>query len=533
MTAAPPPGAASATAAQGAPAKGRIVEGHEVNANRDLTCDVCIVGSGAGGAVLAAGLVGRGLNVVLLEAGGAHTKADFDLQEGRAYPMLYQDRGTRGTADQSISVLQGRSVGGSTTVNWTTCFRTPPRILKHWADHHGVDGLTADALRPHFESVERRLSIAPWPLERANPNNRKLLEGAKKLGWDVHNTRRNVKGCANSGYCGVGCPVDGKQAMHVTYLPDAVAGGLTLFADCRATRLEHRGGRVSAVHADVLDRATGRATGKTVRVRAKVTVASGGALNTPALLLRSGIEGKGLVGKRTFLHPVVTLVALYKEAVKGFYGAPQSVYSHQFAEPAPGGVGFFLEAAPVQPMLMAQAAAAHGTMLRDTMAQLPHISAVLGLIIDGLLPDETGGTVTLRSDGRLRLDYTFHPAVNDAMAAAHDAIARLHLAAGAERVLSLHAEPVEVRDEAGLRALAAKPYGGLKHPIFTAHQMGGCVMGGDPARSVVDAKHQVRGFDNLYVVDGSVLPTSLGVNPSETIYGLAHRARDFVAEAAS
>lgn len=511
--------------------KGKIVHGAEITTNRDLTCDVCVIGSGAGGAVLAAGLVEKGLKVVMLEAGGAHTKADFDLQEGRAYPMLYQGRGTRGTADQSISVLQGRSVGGSTTVNWTTCFRTPERILKHWAKEHGVEGLDEASLAPHFEAVEKRLSIATWPLAQANANNRKLYDAAKKLGWKAESTRRNVKGCANSGYCGVGCPVDGKQAMHVTYIQDAVRGGMTLLADCEVQTLARSGTRISSVHANVLNRANGRPTGRKVKVTAKIVVASGGALNTPALLLRSGLDGGGLVGTRTFIHPVVTMLATYKDKVNGFWGAPQSISSHQFAEPAPGKMGFFLEAAPVQPMLMAQAAAMHGDVLTQTLSKLPHISAVLGLAIDGLLPEETGGTVTLRGDGRMKFVYAFTPALENAIREAHVAIARLHLAGGAERIFSLHTEPCQVRDEAGLKALAAKPFGSLKHPIFTAHQMGGCAMGGDPKRSVVDTEHRFRGVDNLFVVDGSVLPTSLGVNPSETIYGLAHRARKFVAAA--
>ncbi|MCO4763366.1 MAG: GMC family oxidoreductase [Myxococcales bacterium] len=512
---------------------GKIVQGHEVSASQQLTCDVCIVGSGAGGSVLAAGLAAKGLDVVMLEAGGYHTKADFDLQEGRAYPMLYQDRGTRGTADQSISVLQGRSVGGSTTVNWTTCFRTPDRILQHWAKAHGVEGVTTATMAPHFAAVEKRLNITKWPLANINANNRKLYEGAKKLGWEAENTSRNVKGCANSGYCGVGCPVDGKQAMAITYIADAIKSGMRLYSDCQVTKLARTGQQISEVQAEVLDRATGRAKGPKLTVKAKVVVASGGAINTPALLLKSGLNGGGLVGKRTFIHPVVTLLAEYKDKINGFYGAPQSISSHQFAEAEAGKVGFFLETAPVQPMLMAQAAVAHGPQLMNTLANLPHIGAVLALAIDGLLPDEQGGTVTLRSDGRMKFDYAFTPQVIDALRQAHLAIAKMHLAAGALRVTSLHTDPLRIQDESGLKALAARPYGPLKHPIFTAHQMGGCPMGGDPKRSVVDSQHRFRGVDNLFVVDGSVLPTSLGVNPSQTIYGLAHRAREFVAAAVS
>ena len=182
---------------------GFIRHGAEVSEDQDLTCDVCIIGSGAGGAVLAAGLAERGLDVVVLEEGGWFTKADFNLEEGSAYPMLYQGRGGRATADLAITVLQGRSVGGSTTVNWTTCFRTPDTVLSHWESEWGITGLGSEALTPHFEAVESRLGIEPWPENIANANNRVLYDGCQKLGWEAQATRRNVRECGNTGYCGL------------------------------------------------------------------------------------------------------------------------------------------------------------------------------------------------------------------------------------------------------------------------------------------------------------------------------------------
>lgn len=507
-----------------------IHAGADVVSDRELRCDVCIVGSGAGGAVLAAGLVERGLSVVLLEEGGHHTRRDFDLQEGNAYPMLYQDRGTRATADLAITILQGRSVGGGTTVNWTTCFRTPPRILALWRERYGIEGLDEAALAPHFEAVEARLHIAPWPEALANANNRVLLDGCRALGWEAAPLRRNVKDCVNSGYCGLGCPVDAKQAMHVTYLPDALGHGLELYADVRAERLEVRGDRVVAVHGAVLDRATGRPNGRRVVVRPKVAVASGGAINSPALLLRSGLDRNGRVGRRTFLHPVVAMVALFDHEVHGWYGAPQSVGSHHFVDRG-GKVGFFLETPPLHPMLAATAFRSFGAAHQDLLARLSHMNSLIALAVDGVQPGDEGGTVSLRSDGRVRVDYPVGEPLREAFRAACVAMARIQLAAGARRVYSLHTTPVELRSEADLPKLEAAPWGALEHAIFTAHQMGGCAMGADPRESVVDATLRHHHVENLFVVDGSVLPTSLGVNPSETIYALAHRARDHVAAA--
>ncbi len=210
--------------------------------------------------------------------------------------------------------------------------------------------------------IEQRLGIAKVDLEDTNANNRAIYDGCKKLGWQVETTRRNVRGCLRTGYCGMGCPVDAKQSAALTYLPDAVKNGADVYANCRVERIEWSGRRAAAAVATVLHPGTQQATGRTVRVAPKAVVVSGGALNSPALLLRSGIA-QGPVGKKTWLHPVVAVGAFYKDRVEGFYGAPQSVASHHFAHRSEG-AGFFMEAAPVHPMLasiaMPGSARAHG-----------------------------------------------------------------------------------------------------------------------------------------------------------------------------
>ncbi len=511
---------------------GGIVIGTERTADLELSADVCVIGSGAGGAVLAAGLAERGLSVVMLEEGGWYQRPDFTGQEEVAYPMLYQERGTRATADLAITVLQGRSVGGGTTVNWTTCFRTPDRILAHWRAVHGVEGVDPDAMRPHFEAVEARLGIEPWPEERVNRNNDVLLRGARKLGWSVGLLNRNVRGCAGSGFCGMGCPLDAKQGMLLTYLPDAVAAGMVLHADTRVERIEVVGQRVVAVHGRTVARDRDIADGPRVVVRPRVTVLSAGAINSPALLLRSGL-GAGPVGRRTMLHPVVALSGLYADRVEAWNGAPQSVASHEFVDRGPDKVGFFLETPPVHPMLAATALPVFGDRQRAFLSRLPYTATLIAIAVDGLLPGDDGGVVTLRPDGRSRLDYPTRPGLVEAWRAAHVAMAKLHFAAGAEAVVSNHVAalgPLLGIDE--IERLEAAPYGALHHTAFSAHQLGGCAMGGSPETSVVDSNLRHWTVPNLFVVDGSVFPTGLGVNPSESIYGFAHRARDAVAAAA-
>jgi choline dehydrogenase-like flavoprotein len=510
-------------------ARGALVRGHEVGADVEVRPDFCVVGSGAGGAVVAARLAEKGASVVVLEEGGAFDRSAFDMREETAYPRLYQERGARATADLAITVLQGRAVGGGTVINWTTSLRVAASVLDHWARRHGVEGLDARALAPHFEAVERRLSIRPDVLDEINANNRALWDGCERLGWSKALVPRNVSGCLRLGYCGMGCPVDGKASMDRTYLPDAIAAGARVYANVRVQRIDSAGGRATAVFGEVRDPATDLPTGRHVVVRPRAVVVSGGAINSPALLLRSGLDTSGRVGKRTFLHPVVASVALFPRPIEGWQGAPQSVASTHFEERGHGRLGFFIETVPIHPMLAGTALGGFGAMHGDVMARLGDAQALIALCLDGFHDGEEGGTVSLRDDGRVRLDYPISPALWEALREGNKALARIQLAAGAERVLSLHDPPVELRSEADLAALDAAPWEPMRVSLFSAHPMGGCAMGKDPARSVVDSRLRHHALENLWVVDGSVLPTSLGVNPQLTIFALARWAADGIA----
>ena len=514
---------------------GRIYTGADVPDDLTPSCDVCVVGSGAGGAVLAHALVERGLSVVLLEEGGHHTRAAFQGREDLAYPALYQELANRATDDLSINILQGRSVGGGTTVNWCTSFRAPPRILEHWQRAYGVQGLSEAALAPHFDWIEQRLGIHEWPLERINRNNRILWEGCGALGYERKLLRRNVRDCGDLGYCGMGCPTDAKQSMHVTLIPEAVRAGLTVFANASARRLETRGSRVSAVHAELLDPATDRPTGKRLTVRAKVTAVACGAINSPALLLRSELTGGGRVGLRTMLHPVVVSAAEFEEPVQAFYGAPQSVFSPHFLDRGPDRLGFFIETPPVHPVLASMVLPGHGGDHQALMQKLPFTQVLIALTVDGLVAGDEGGSVGLRGGGarRLTIDYPLKPMNWEAFLAAQKAMARIQFAAGARSVTSLHANPVVMRSPADVDLLDRAPWEKLRVRVVTAHQMGGCAMGSDPRTSVVDSRLRYHSLDNLFVVDGSVFPTALGINPQETIFGLARWGADHVAQAVS
>jgi choline dehydrogenase-like flavoprotein len=500
--------------------EGRITTGAALPATSAVEVDYVVVGSGAGGSIAAATLAEGGARVAILEEGGHHTKRDFNMQEAWAYPALYQEHGNRATDDLGIMILQGRSVGGGTTVNWTSSFRTPEATLKLWAEQHGVRGVDAAALEPHFAAVEARLSIGAGSRDDVNRNNAHLWDGAERLGWHPELIRRNVKGCARLGYCGMGCPLDAKQSALVTYVPDAVAAGADVYTDCRVRLVETDRGRARAVVADVLDRATDRPRGRFVAYARRGIVLAGGALNTPALLLRSKAgTGSGVVGRRTFLHPTVPLVAFYDEPVEAFYGAPQSVSVRHFSDRGER-VGYFFETSPVHPMLAALAFPGRGDAHRRIAERLAHAQATIALLVDGH-HDDAGGVVSCDGAGRVKVRYRLAPSLVEAARDALANMARLQLAAGAREVMTLHDPPLVIRSDADVARITDAPFGPNLHTLFSAHQMGGCPMGEDPSTSVVDSVGRHHELENLWIADGSIFPTSVGINPQLTVYAIS------------
>ena len=483
-----------------------------------LRCDVAIVGTGAGGGVTAELLARAGLDVLLIEEGPLRSSSDFRQRESDAYPSLYQESAGRKTADKAITILQGRCVGGSTTVNWTSSFRTPPATLAHWRARYGLDAFTEEALAPWFAQAERRLHIAPWPMA-PNENNELLRRGAAKLGIAAPEIRRNVHGCLNLGSCGMGCPTNAKQSMLVTTIPAALSAGTRLLVETRAERFDLQGGRVAALQC--------RTGGRAVTVEARHYVVAGGAINSPALLMRSGApDPHGLLGRRTFLHPVVVSAATFEQPVQGWQGAPQTIYSDHFLETQPidGPIGYKLEAPPIHPLIFSTTLPGFGATQAKLLADFPRTHALLALLRDGFHPESPGGRVTLRDDGSPVLDYPLTDFVMDGARRALRTMAEIQFAAGARSVLPVHelAEPYTSFDAAA-RAIAALPMKPLLTRVVSAHVMGGCGMAGSERQGVVRPDGVHWQIANLSVHDGSLFPTSIGANPQLSIYGIVNR----------
>lgn len=502
-----------------------------------LDADVVIAGSGAGGGTAAETLSQAGLKVLMLEEGPLKTSASFkDMDELRAFRDLYQEAGTRATADGSIAILQGRSVGGSTVVNFTSSFHTPPETLRHWEQVHGVKGMSVAEMTPWFARMEERLGIAPWAAP-PNPNNMALKNACEKLGWEWHVISRNVRGCWNSGYCGLGCPVNAKQSMLVTTIPRALQMGMELIHHLRVQRLVFDGDRVSSMVCQALDDECIAPTGVTVEVRARHYVLSGGAINTPALLLRSRApDPHKRVGKRTTIHPITLTLAQMSERINGYYGAPQSIASDEFQwkNPPADGPGFKIEVAPIFPALISGTMRLHGFSLAQDMAKLPNTQCMGAILRDGFHDHSQGGEIDVTDDGSPVLDY----AISDYLwrGVRHSLLRTVEaqFAAGATRVMPVHLDArwyaSWAQAKAGIEALPMKKF---RATLFSAHLMGGCAMGEDAKQSVVRSNGRYHGIKNLSVFDGAVFPTSVGANPQLSIYAVtAKNATELVRELA-
>ncbi len=487
-----------------------------------LTCDVAIVGSGAGAGITAEVLSRAGLQVVLVEEGPLKSSSDFRQREEEAYPALYQESAARKTADKGITILQGRCVGGSTTVNWTSSFRTPPATLEYWQRHFGLDEMSPAAMQPWFEQAERRLHVAPWAVP-PNENNEVLRRGAAKLGLEARVIPRNVNGCWNLGSCGMGCPTNAKQSMLVTTLPAALDAGAQLLVETRAERLELAQGRVAALICRAV-RADGSPLGPETRIVATHYVVAGGAINSPALLMRSKLpDPHERVGRRTFLHPVVISAATFEQRVEGWQGAPQSIYTDHFlhTQPIDGPIGYKLEAPPLHPVIFATTMSGYGREQLEMLKLFPHAQVLIALMRDGFHPQSPGGVVALRDDGSPVLDYPLNDFVFEGARRALLSMAEIQFAAGAKQVLPVHerAQPWTSWAEAR-RGIAELPMEPLLLRVVSAHVMGGCAMAGSEKLGVVRPDGRHWQVDNLSVHDGSLFPTSIGANPQLSIYGL-------------
>ncbi|MDG5501004.1 GMC family oxidoreductase [Marinobacter sp. BGYM27] len=503
-----------------------VTDATRLTESRTLEADVVVIGTGAGGGTTAEILASAGLSVIMVEEGKLYSQKDFRMDELDAYANFYQEGMSRTTSDGGIAIMQGRCVGGSTTVNWTSSFRTPDETLNYWQQRFGLTDLNPDAMAPWFAGREDRHNMAPWAVP-PNANNDVLRQGCEKLGWRWQIIPRNVKGCWNLGYCGVGCPTNAKQGALLTTIPGALDKGARLFHGLRAEKLVMNGDRIDHLLTVAMTPDGIRAGKVNVRLKARHFVVAASAIGSPGLLLRSDIpDPHKRIGKRTFLHPVNASVAEMPKQVDPFYGAPQSVYSDEFnfKNGVDGPAGFKMEVPPLHPGMIAAVSPNHGKAQHQLLSQLPHLQSVIALIRDGFHPDSPGGSVSLRDDDSPVLDYPITDYLWHGVRQAYLTLAEIQFAAGARRVQLMHLDSPRFSGwREAKKTITEMPMELHRARLFTAHQMGGCGMGADPAESVVNGFGEHHQVANLSIHDASIFPTSIGANPQLSIYALAAR----------
>ncbi len=496
-----------------------------------LECDVVVIGSGAGGGVVAGELAMAGKRVVVLEKGGYNSEADFTYQEAQATPELYLKRGLLSTKDLSMFILAGSTLGGGTIVNWNTSFRTPDDVLEEWARISGLPEFTGQALQDSFAAVEQRMQVNTENSQH-NTQNQLLFDGSVALGYHAGVIRRNAVGCEQRcGACGFGCRYACKQSTMKTYLQDAYDNGARIVVRCSVDKVLIEDGKAVGVEATALDVESGK-TYK-VTVRAKVVVLAAGTIHSPAVLLRSEVENKH-IGKHLKLHPVSTVSGIYPQRVYPWKGVMQSAYNDEFSH-LHENYGYKLEAAPAHPGLIGLTTPWYGAReYRESMLDAPNLATIIVLT-----RDKGEGTVTTDRDGEPVVDYTTSAYDRQHLLHGLRTSARVHFAAGAQAVLSLQNKKnrvdrfadgtVSMRDLSDFDArLEQYGIGPNRMMMFSAHQMGTCRMGVDPKTSVTDEHGEVHGVKGLFVCDGSLFPAASGVNPMLSIMALVHHNCQYI-----
>jgi choline dehydrogenase-like flavoprotein len=485
--------------------------------------DVCVIGSGAGGAVAAAELAAAGRDVVVLEQGAHWTARDFTQREDEMLPRLFEEAGMRQTADGGITILQGRCVGGSTVHNLCYSFRTPPAILRMWREEHALPELTEDSLAESFARVEANLRVKPIREDEVNTLNRLLRAGAEKLGYSGFVTRHNRENCVRAGYCLLGCGYGAKQSMLVTYVPRASEHGARVYANARAERIQASASGPHRVLGSVVDEA-GRSHGS-IQVEAPVVVLAAGAVASPDLLLRSGLGGPD-VGRHLHLHPSVMVAGYWPEPIHAYRGIPQSYYIDEFIDlERDPHTGYVLMPISGFPVLVAVNTPGFG---REHFRQMRNFSKLGGLLV--LLHDRSEGSVRSGDSlGKPEIRYALDAEDRAQLAEGMRHCAEVLFAAGAERVVApFLLEPLTLTPGDDLGQLASREVREGAIPIASTHPQSTCRMGGDPARSVVNAFGELHGVRGVFVADMSVFPTSLGAPPQITTAALADRTAQHI-----
>lgn len=486
----------------------------------ELECDVVVIGTGAGGAVVGRHLADQGLAVVFVEEGEHYRRNEFQGNFAWTVQNLYRNMISLGNA--SLIIPQGRLVGGSTAVNGGSSFRPPRWVTDRWCEELGSDEFSTDALEQYFERTENILQVEKAEARYAGPIHGLIAQGAQKLGWHHDLIRRNAPGCRGEGFCDNGCRTDARRSTNLSYLPPAFERGAFLLTGLRADRLLVEGGRAIGVEGVALGRDRGAVLGKNgspkrIRVKGRATILAGGAFASPMFLLSQGLANSSdQVGRNMTVHPSGPAMGLFDEPVHGAKHIPQADYSFEFLKE-----GLLLLSALPDPHVVPPLIPFVGQRLMEILKKQDHIGG-----FGFLASDHSRGRIRVGPNGRPILTYNLSKKDVALCHRGQSLSIELLLAAGAREVYPGMLRGMTIRDQAGLRRFRETNFKAGDFFLTSYHPLGSCRMSKSPKDGVVDLNHQSHDIPGLFIVDGSTVRGPLGVNPQITIMGLATRAAE-------
>ncbi len=501
-----------------------ILSAHSPEVESRIQADLCVIGSGAGGSVVAAVAAEAGMRVVVLEAGGVVLPSTSNRREESMVPRLYWDAGARGTLDRAVRVHQGKGIGGSTLHNLNLCKRIPKPVLEGWQRTRKLDALGPSRWASLYKEVEETIGVRAIPQSEASRVNAVLRRGTDALGWRGGPLHDNRTGCVGSGFCELACSFDAKNNALKVFIVRAIEAGATVIHHARATDVNHRDGRVRGVTAIACDD-DGRPNGRKIEIVTEHVCVSASATATAALLLHSRVpHPNDAIGATLRLHPAVVAVGDFDEEVAAWRGVPQTWECTELLDfdasekgqtGLPGDGRMWIVPATAHPMAAATMIPGVGDAHRSWMERFAHLAA-----FTAMLHDRTRGQVAADGDGGPQIDYWPDAPDRRALMQGLAATARLLFAAGARRVIVPGRLGIELTSASQCAELGTKRLQRHAIEVAAVHPMGSIVMDDDPRLGAAASTGRVHGVEGLWVADGSLFPTSIGVPPQLSIYAL-------------
>jgi choline dehydrogenase-like flavoprotein len=494
----------------------RALDASTLDDGEQVEAEVVVVGSGAGGAAIAAELAEMGVAVAMIEEGSYWRREHFNRRPLEMSKLMYRSRGMTGTVGNCvIAIPLGIAVGGTTTINSGTCYRIPERVLAKWRTQYGLTEFTSEGLDPYYTKVEQLIQATPADPRYVGGIATVIARGCEALGYPRHGPLlRNAPDCDGASVCCFGCPTDAKRSANISYVPLALRYGANLFYNARVSRVLVESERVAGVEART-------ASGGRLVVRAPAVVVACGTVGTPALLLGCGLANRsGQLGRNLSIHPAVGMFGLFPDVeVRGCSCIPQGYAVEQFHDE-----GILFEGAFVPPDFGAGSVTFFGPRFTEVMERYENIG-YFGFMIE----DTSRGRVRLGRAGQPLMSYFLNDHDVARLKRGVEILTRIFLAAGADGVFPQLPGLVEVRDMRDLERFRHTAFRARDFDLTAHHPLGTARMGLDPASSVVGPDHQAHDLAGLYICDGSAVPSSIGVNPMMTIMAMATRAARHVA----